>query len=131
MVNQKERGERLLGDLDTLVDRVGAAVRDAVNEGELAEDIDALVDKVSEAVRDAISKDRLADDADALAERVAEAVREAISENRPKGMSIPSSTRSTERSGPPLAADRRLPRACERESSSCWRVSGGPVETAS
>ena len=78
------RGEKLLGDLDTLVDRVGAAVRDAFSEDDLAEDVETLVGKVSEAVRDAISKDGLAVDVDSLAAKVSEAVRDAISGDRPK-----------------------------------------------
>ena len=84
LANGKERGKRPLGDLDTLVDKVGAAVRESVDEDELTEDVDTLVSKVSEAVRDVMSKERLPEDADSLAERVSEAVIAAISENRPK-----------------------------------------------
>jgi len=80
MVSGKAPGEKLVEDVDSLIDEVEQAVRVAVGEETLEEDVDALVDRVNEAVRGVVSGNRGWVAVDTLVDRVSEAVRAALGE---------------------------------------------------
>ena len=74
--------ERFAGDVDSLVEEVERAVRQALGERELTENIDDLVNRVSEAVRNAVSGDK-AHDLGSVEQEVRKAVRDAVGDERP------------------------------------------------
>ena len=74
--------ERFAGDVDSLVEEVERAVREALGERELTENIDDLVNRVSEAVRNAVSGDK-AHDLGSVEQEVRKAVRDAVGDERP------------------------------------------------
>ena len=74
--------ERFSGDVDSLVEEVERAVREALGERELTENIDDLVNRVSEAVRNAVSGDK-AHDLGSVEQEVRKAVRDAVGDERP------------------------------------------------
>ena len=75
-------GGRPLEDVDSLVEEVERAVRDAIGGEELAENIDDLVSRAKEAVRNAVNGDRPADDIDSLVQEVQLAIRSGVDAER-------------------------------------------------
>ena len=80
MVSGRTPGEKLVEDVDNLIEEVEQAVRVAVGEETLEEDVDALVDRVNEAVRGVVSGNRGWVAVDTLVDKVSEAVRAALGE---------------------------------------------------
>ena len=74
--------EKFTGNVDSLVEEVEKAVRDALGEGAQTENIDDLVNRISESVRKAASGDN-AYDLGSVERDVRKAVRDAVGDERP------------------------------------------------
>ena len=81
MMNTRTGG-RPIEDVDSLVEEVERAIRDALKGEESVENIDDLVSRAKEAVRNAVNGDKPADDIDALVQEVGLAVRSGVDAGR-------------------------------------------------